>query len=287
MAKFDSVTQDHVRQAIGECDDVGADAFLRRYGFGHSRHYVLWNAGRAYDPVAILGVAQRYATGTAARATEFSDGKQGAALVLRELGLDVIPDHGEEDLPPHPSGSDTWQEASEIGQDAARPAWAGAAREILLEVASHYNGLVTFRELAGLVQLRSGIRTNQLVHYWVGDVLARVARVCDDRNEPLLSALCVNASGSVGAGYAKAVGAVRGELVGDPDDHAAAERLACYLAFGADMPEEGGSPTLTPQVQAGRDRERTRRMTQPQVEAQVCATCNMAIPATGICDNCD
>ncbi len=286
MVMFDAVTRDHVQQAIDECDELGADAFSRRYGFAKARHYVLWQDGRAYDSKAILGVAQRYATGTAARSSEFSDGKQGAALVLRELGLDVIPDHGEEDLPPHPSGTDAWREASEIGMEAARPAWAGAAREILLEVAGRYNSLVTFRELAGLVQLRSGIRTNQLVHYWVGDVLARVAQVCADRDEPLLSALCVNASGSVGAGYAKTVIAVRGEMAGDPDDHAAAERLACYLAFGAEIPTDGGSATLTPQVQAVRDRERTRRMTQPQVEAKVCATCNMAIPATGICDNC-
>ena len=283
---FDAVTLDHVQQAIGECDELGADAFSRRYGFGKPRHYVLWQDGRAYDSKAILGVAQRYATGTAARSSEFDGGKQGAALVLRELGLDVIPDHGEDDLPPHPSGSDAWQEASEIGMEAARSAWAGAARELLLEVAARYNALVTYRELAGLVQLRSGIRTNQLVHYWVGDVLTRVGKVCAERDEPLLSALCVNASGSVGAGYAKAVLAARGELVGEPDDHAAIERLACYRAFGAELPADGGSPTLTPQVAGVRDRERARRSTKPQVEATVCATCNMAIPATGICDNC-
>ena len=287
MVMFDAVTQDHVRQAIDECDEVGADAFLRRYGFGHSRHYVLWNDGRAYDPVAILGVAQRYATGTAARSSEFSDGKQGAALVLRELGPRR-----------HPRPRRGGPAAAPLGERrlAGRlrdrhwtplaPRGPAPAREILIEVAGHYNALVTFRELAGLVQLRSGIRTNQLVHYWVGDVLARVARVCADRDEPLLSALCVNASGSVGAGYAKAVVAVRGELEGDPDDHAATERLACYRAFGARPPRGRRQPALTPQVAAVRDRERARRSTKPQVEATVCPTCNMAIPATGICDNC-
>ena len=155
-------------------------------------------------------------------------------------------------------------------------------------MAGRYNALVTYRELAGLVQLRSGIRTNQLVHYWVGDVLARVARVCADRDEPLLSALCVNEDGSVGAGYAKAVIAVRGELVGDPDDHAATERLACYRAFGADLPD--GRRQARPWRRRSRacaHRERARRCDQAAgSRATVCATCNMAIPATGVCDNC-
>ena len=257
--------------------------FLRRYGFRHARQYVLWHDGKSYDSKAILGVAQRYATGTAARAAEFHGGKQGAALVLRDLGLDVIPDHGEKALPLNPA-TDEWQEASEIGADAARSAWAGAAREILIEVAGHYHALVTFRELAGLVQLRSGIRTDRLVHYWVADVLAQVARVCADRGEPLLSSLCVNVSGSVGAGYAKAVTAVRGELVGDPDDHAAKERLECYRTFGALLP---------PTVAAPRSRCRwppcataSERAGGPGFEATVCPTCNMAIPATLVCDNC-
>ena len=285
MAMFDTVTRDHVRQAIDECDELGSETFLRRYGFRHARQYVLWHDGKSYDSKAILGVAQRYATGTAARAAEFHGGKQGAALVLRDLGLDVIPDHGETAFPLNPA-TDEWQEASEIGADAARSAWAGAAREILIEVAGHYHALVTFRELAGLVQLRSGIRTDRLVHYWVADVLAQVARVCADRGEPLLSSLCVNVSGSVGAGYAKAVTAVRGELVGDPDDHAAKERLECYRTFGALLPSNGGSPALSLQVAAVRDRERARRAVTG-FEATVCPTCNMAIPATLVCDNCD
>jgi hypothetical protein len=285
MAMFDAVTQDHVRQAIDECDELGSETFLRRYGFGAAREYVLWHDGRSYDSKAILGVGQRYATGTAARSDDFRGGKQGAALVLRDLGFDVIADHKEAELTPDPEG-EGWQEASELGSEAAHEAWAGAAREVLIEVAGRYHGLVTYRELAGLVQLRAGIRTKQLVHYWVGDVLVRVSRVCADRGEPLLSSLCVNASGSVGAGYAKAVAKVRGELPGDPDDHAANERLACYRAFGAVIPADGGRPALAPKMAAVRERERSRRASKPQFEATVCPTCNMAIPATGICDNC-
>src|SRR5918994_6823945 len=107
MATFEAVTQDHVRQAMGECDELGADSFRRRYGFGRASEYVLWHDGKAYDSKAILGVGKRYATGTAARANEFSDGKQGAALVLRDLGFDVIAEQGEAELTPDPEG-DAW-----------------------------------------------------------------------------------------------------------------------------------------------------------------------------------
>jgi hypothetical protein len=286
MVIFEEVTRDHVRQAIEECDELGSVRFLRKYGFGEARRYVLWHDGKAYDSKAILGVAQRYATGTAASSAEFSGGRQGAALKLRDLGLDVIADHGEAELPLDPSSAER-QEASDLGNDAARAAWAGAAREILVEVAGRYHSLVTYRELAGLVQLRTGVMTNQLVHYWIGDVLIRVARTCADRGEPLLPALCVKEDGSVGAGYGKAVIDVRGELTEDADDHAAAERLACYRAFGAEIPEDGGKPALAPQVAAQRARERARRATaRPMFEGRVCPSCHMAIPATGVCDNC-
>ena len=72
-------------------------------------------------------MGQRYATGTAARSTEFSGVKQGAALVLRDLGFDVIAEQGEAELTPDPEGG-AWQEASQLGTDAARSAWAGLRR---------------------------------------------------------------------------------------------------------------------------------------------------------------
>ena len=96
---FETITRDHVQQAIEECDSLGADTFQRRYGFGQARHYAIWHDGRTYDSKAILGVAQRYATGEAAMVTEFDGSQQDAALLLRDLGLDVIVDRGEVELP--------------------------------------------------------------------------------------------------------------------------------------------------------------------------------------------
>lgn len=123
------------------------------------------------------------------------------------------------------------------------------------------------------------------MHYWIGDVLGRVSADCARRGEPLLSALCVNTEGSVGEGYRGAVIDIRGELVGDVDDHAASERLACYRYFGAELPDDGGRPQLTPRIRASRTT--ARKVAAAASPRPTCPTCHLQLPATGVCDNCD
>jgi hypothetical protein len=174
--------------------------------------------------------------------------------------------------------------ASDVGVEASRTAWAEQARVALLEVAGRYNAVLTYKELGAYVQQGSGIFTSQMLHNWIGDVLGRVAVDGNSRGEPMLASLCVDANGSVGKPYLVAVAATGDELVGDADDHAARERLKCYEAFGADMPDAGGVATLTPRLSAARTRERKARAAEKP--ANVCPSCNMAVPATGVCDNC-
>lgn len=179
-----------------------------------------------------------------------------------------------------------WQDATEVGPERARTAWAEAAREVLVDSARRYRTVVTYKELSSQVQHRSGIRTSQLVQHWIGDVLGRVAAECAARGEPNLSSLCVNAQGSVGAGYVAGETSPEGIETGDLDDEAARERLACYLHFDADgLPADGGSPALTPQVAA--TRSRTRKAAHAARPVATCPTCHMALPATGVCDECD
>lgn len=283
MPNFRAVKRDHVLRALQEYDDRGGDEFLAAYGFGRVRDYVMWHGGRSYDSKAVLGVALKYATGTAAASSEFSGGKDGAAKVLRSLGFDVtfVDDTGLMDE--HAEG--TWRSASEVGSGVSRAAWAEAARDVLLDTAQRYHAVVTYKELADEVQNRTGIRTTQLMHYWIGDVLGRVAAECSVRGEPLLSSLCVDAQGSVGDGYAVAVLDTSGETPGDPDDHAAHERLACYRYFGAaDLPSDGGRPALTPKLSAAR--ERSHKARHAQRPAAKCPTCNLELPASGNCDYC-
>ena len=179
-----------------------------------------------------------------------------------------------------------WREAAEVGDDVARAAWAEAARIELLEVAGHYQGTIASKDLALKVQHRSGIRTSQRAHYWIGDILGRVSAECAERGEPLLSALCVNAEGSVGDTYAATVLAIRGETPDDPDIHAAQERLALHQLYDAHgLPAEGGNAELTPRLAASRARARKLRIAERV--APTCPNCYTELPATGPCNYCD
>lgn len=185
---------------------------------------------------------------------------------------------------PPPTVEEEWREASEVGVEESRAAWAEAARPVLIGVAGRYHAVITYKELAAEVQRVTAIRTKQLTHYWIGDVLGRVARDSSQRGEPLLSALCVNSEGSVGDGYAVAVGEIDGPLTVDGDDHAAQQRLACYRLFEATgLPADGGSAALTPQLAARRTRLRKARIAE--TPADVCPTCHTQLPATKVCDN--
>lgn len=179
-----------------------------------------------------------------------------------------------------------WQEASEVGSEVARAAWTIEARDVLLTTARTYREVVTYRELATEIQERTRIRTRQMTHHWVGDVLGRVAQDCADRDEPNLGSLCVNAQGSVGEGYAAAVLAVTGETLEDPDVHASHERLECYRLHGAqDLPDDGGRAALTPKLAGARDRvKKAEILARPIL---TCPRCFMALPPAGTCNVCE
>lgn len=224
----------------------------------------------------------------------------------------------ESDSPAGSAAPRRWLNAAVVGQEASRETWALAAREKLEETAGIYGETVTLRELADWVQERSLIRTKQLSMQWIGDVLGRVARGCVDRREPLLSSLCVDAKGHVSPAYALSVEVLRHEEVGDPDDHAARERLACHRWFGAELPEGGGQPVVTVRAVAPRPARATGgRTVSPraatpsrtpgtraattssrssaaetaaaasQKPLAICPVHFTELPATGICDDCD
>lgn len=176
--------------------------------------------------------------------------------------------------------------AAAIGSEQARATWALAARERLVDAASSYHSVVTYDELASFVQERALVRTTQQPRHWIGDVLRRVALECERRGEPNLSALCVNTKGGVGAGYAALVAERYGDAVGDPDEHAAAVRLDCHRHFGADLPPGGGIPALPPTLRATKERKRKVEARDHPKPTPICPRCFLALPATGVCDNC-
>ena len=199
------------------------------------------------------------------------------------------------------------RDASEVGRESARAAWAEAARPVLLETAGRYRRTITYKQLAAAVQEATGITTTQPMHQWIGDVLGRVTDECQARGEPLLSSLCVSIQGSVGQGYADAVEHARGSRPTDPDDHAAKERLDCYRHWQAEgLPRDGGTPLrtahFTPVRKASSTRSTARsapprkastRTREPATAApapkpiQLCPHCFTQVPASGVCDYCD
>jgi hypothetical protein len=80
-----------VRSAIRECDELGLDAFLRKYGFGHSRSYHLIFEGNEYPSKAIVGVAvgKQHPARGALRSSDISGGENTVRAKLEELGFTV------------------------------------------------------------------------------------------------------------------------------------------------------------------------------------------------------
>jgi len=94
MAVHDNLTREHILQSIAECDDIGCDAFLDRYGFGHARRYFLVHNDKRYDSKAIVGVAHKFATGHALKRTDKDGNKNffgGKPIqrVLEKLGFEM------------------------------------------------------------------------------------------------------------------------------------------------------------------------------------------------------
>lgn len=186
----------------------------------------------------------------------------------------------------------TYLEASGSAVEAAEAevAWVAIARESLLRTASTYNAVVTYGDLAEELQHESGIRTRRLTHRWLGDVLGVVGHDCHQLHEPLLSSLCVLKSGAVGAGYGPMLDAIYGgPRPEDLDLAAAEERLKCYRHFGAELPADGGRPTLAPQLAASRRRAvaSTRARSAAGDERAVCPSCHVQLPWSGVCGSHD
>jgi hypothetical protein len=179
-------------------------------------------------------------------------------------------------------------EIEPLTQERAEEAWAPEVHRILARVAGTYQGLIEYAELGAEVQEASGIRSSRPVRSWIGPVLCRVAQDNHARSEPALTALVVHkADGIVGVGYDEALTLAGVDPIEDPvarEKHAAQARLECYRWAGATMPASGGRAAVSPrfeQIQARLRKER-RAAEQPTI----CTSCYMAIPPTGVCDNC-
>lgn len=84
------ITRAQVLAAIAECDQLGQERFLRKYGFKQARSYLLIHNERAYDSKAIAGAAHGFPPGDRPlQPSEFSGGDATVARLLRRLGFTV------------------------------------------------------------------------------------------------------------------------------------------------------------------------------------------------------
>ena len=155
--------------------------------------------------------------------------------------------------------------------------WARTARDVLVRTAATYHAVIRDAELAEELQATSGVRTTRSLDRWLPKVLGTIDVFSQHAGEPLLSSL----------------------VIGTSDDlEAARARLECYRWAGS-APPDGGVPAQLPGSaprRPSRPRSETsragaaapkRRVAKTDRPVAVCPTCFMALPATGVCDNCD
>jgi hypothetical protein len=171
-------------------------------------------------------------------------------------------------------------EGTPTSEALALETWTPIAHEILVRTAGTYHAVVRETALAEELLATSSIRTTRHHDRWLSKVLAPIALLCEHNGEPPLTSLVVGAS---------------------DDLEAARQRLECYRWTGS-APADGGVPAQLPgsaPKRAARPRSATRtserspartpapRVAKTDKPVAVCPTCFMALPATGVCDNCD
>ena len=94
-----------VLQALREARRLGREAFLKQYGYGPAREYVLLDHDEEFDSKPIYGVARKYEEPRLGplKASEFSGGEATVAEWLRRLGLTVV-----ERRKPRSAGDAAW-----------------------------------------------------------------------------------------------------------------------------------------------------------------------------------
>ncbi|MCW2854358.1 MAG: hypothetical protein JWM84_4022 [Nocardioides sp.] len=207
-----------------------------------------------------------------------------------------------------------WREPSgtPTSEAIALEAWVREAYGVLVEVAGEYRAVITTTDLGERVQEASDIRTSRPVTQWLAKVLVPVAHLCRHEGMPPLPALVVDPHTRwVGEAYDDVLRVDDRPPILDPhkrEAHASAARLECYRWAGsapadavpAPVPEPVGRRRTRPASASGASGPpRTPRVAKPPAPpakpriaaadrpVTVCQRCFMALPATGVCDNCD
>ncbi|QEH92138.1 hypothetical protein FV141_00215 [Dermacoccus abyssi] len=198
-----------------------------------------------------------------------------------------------------PSARGTFREddGSPVAFAYALKVWTRIGYALLLDTATRYNAVTTYKELTTRVQDESGLRTTTPSATLAGKILELCAVQAAQQGEPPLTSLCLKADGTVGAAYWRIPTAEDVELPAvtadsDVEAHAAEHRLLCYRKHATDLPADGGTATLPEHLVARRERterraEKARIAERADAPKPVCPTCFTQLPANGICWQCD
>jgi hypothetical protein len=98
-------SREAVLRAIEECDRLGRDEFLARYGYRRSKSYLLVHNGKSYDSKAIVGVAYGFENPGEGplKSGDFVGGANTVQRWLERLGFTVQSDSQSSGQTQHPS----------------------------------------------------------------------------------------------------------------------------------------------------------------------------------------
>jgi hypothetical protein len=144
MSLADLTDREAVIAAIRECENLGREDFLRRYGFMAAKSYILVFEGKAYDSKAIAGVAHgtQHPQLGPLPASAFSGGEKTVARRLRELGFTIErreTGHGPGRRQRRATSREHSDTAGHTGDGGRRSQRSQAAKQAGLHVSSYVN----------------------------------------------------------------------------------------------------------------------------------------------------
>jgi hypothetical protein len=175
MALSELSSRDAVLAAIKEFDDLGREAFLKKYGFGPARHIFIEHGDHHYDSKAIAGVAygHQFPDRGPLKPNEFSGGEETVSHVLEQLGFSMS-DGLSADTPGIPA----------TGSDAPSRAWIFQANPGLYDLQGAVQAL---GQLTWLVkQHKDDIKEGDTVFLWEGGSDAGIIAVAQVIEGPAL-----------------------------------------------------------------------------------------------------
>lgn len=128
-----------------------------------------------------------------------------------------------------------------VPEEVAYEAYLMVTIPFLIEVASTYQGYVTYKQYAEYLFRMTGITTDWKYHSWPGWVLGMALDVCKRVGWPALTATVVNQdTGLCGSGFGKwhAEAGVPTDGEVDQEELAARLRVQCYRRYAPDVPED-------------------------------------------------